>query len=214
VRIVNKTIWLTDHLRAILNRVAATELDPENRKRVVVTIGYDRSMGKRYLKYDDGRWERGGTSGFATISGTHMTVNLPAHKQTVDRIDLAHTVAHEMAHLRGMTHNQMRGSERYCRKGRWREIYSWAETFPLEKKETSLASIPSEISLEERVEKVAASLVERRLKRLAVHQEKLKEWERKFKFARTKRLYWAGRVQATEKLLKASENSPKKETLQ
>lgn len=43
MKIINKTHWQTEHLKAIISRVAQNELDPKHRKHLVVTVGYNRS---------------------------------------------------------------------------------------------------------------------------------------------------------------------------
>lgn len=119
MKIINNTHWRSEHLRAFITRIAQDEIEPSARKALVVTVKYNRAKDK------------GWCSGRAKLGRPVMTIMVPS--QVVDKIDLAHVIAHELAHTRGMDHNQMRGSARYRRVGNWREIYGWAEAMPLEK---------------------------------------------------------------------------------
>ena len=65
-----------------------------------------------------------------------MNVRLPKNPALVCKTDFAKVTAHELAHTRGMTHAQMRGNSHYRRIGSWRKHYAWAETLPLDVKET------------------------------------------------------------------------------
>lgn len=123
MKIENKTKWNTKQLRAFLSRVAFEELDAKQRKGLQVQIVYNRAGRKADY-----------VSGHAYLRSNLMQINIGAHK--VDKIDLAHTIAHEMAHTRGMTHAQMKGRPDYERVGNWRELYAWAEELPLEESQS------------------------------------------------------------------------------
>jgi len=118
MKIENKTKWRTDQLRAIIQRLAVEELDVEKRKKLKVEIVYLRPNAR--------------TCGLATVDGHWMRLYLPREGE-VDKIELAHTIAHEMGHLRGMQHHQMRLSPVYSRVGEWRELFAWAEAMPVER---------------------------------------------------------------------------------
>lgn len=168
VKVINRTHWRTDHLKAIINRVAQAELDPVKRKRYVVEVTYNRGRG------------RGGyCSGWAAYHGSTAQVMVPS--DMVDVIDLAHTAAHEMAHSRGMTHHQMgRYSARYKRNHGWRDFYVWAEEMPLEKKPIKRKERPAPI--------------DRATTGLSQAQEKIEEWQRRVKRAQAKIKFWRRRV--------------------
>ena len=108
--------------------------------------------------------------------------------EVVNRPRLAHTLAHEMAHIRGMGHKQMRGSSRYDWGEGWEGRYAWADSFPLEAK----------------VQPVAATLGERRGARLEHARAMLKSWERRSRLAAGKLRRWRGHVRDLEKLLSAA----------
>lgn len=116
MKIINQTRWRTDHLRAFVRRVAEDELSPKKRK--VAEITFVRAS-------NSGGW----SSGHATLHGRRMKVRVPP---TPNKIDLAMVIAHEMAHLRGMNHSQMRGNALYHRFPVTNALYAWAETMPLE----------------------------------------------------------------------------------
>ncbi len=119
MKIVNETHWRTDHLRAFIQRVAEVELDGPARKALKVTVTYNRAKDKGYV------------TGCAFLRSNIARLMVP--RQVVDRVDLAHVIAHELAHTRGMHHHQMNRNPQYSRVSDWRERYAWAETMPLEK---------------------------------------------------------------------------------
>jgi hypothetical protein len=166
MKIVNKTHWRTDHLRAFLRRAADTEFSglPDKWKRGVATFVYTRRNGSSY------------SSGCATLNGFHMTIRLSKH--TPDKIDLAEVIAHEMAHLRGMTHDKMRGSPLYRRVGRHREIYAWGDTLPLEIKPPRTKKRPGpDVKLEHARKMLARN--ETKLKRITTI---VKKWRLKVRY--------------------------------
>jgi len=64
MRVINKTHWRTDQLRAILQKATEIELEPAKRKQLVVEVTY---TGTR----------RGGSSGCAFVGGTWARVRIP-----------------------------------------------------------------------------------------------------------------------------------------
>ncbi|MEW6210613.1 MAG: hypothetical protein AB1631_19775 [Acidobacteriota bacterium] len=119
MKIRNDTDYRTDHLRAIIQRVAVAELDPNDRKRLLVEVAYRRN-GQQ-------------TIGKGAIGA--LWIRLTIERDTPDKVLFAHIVAHELAHNRGLQHRGMKGSIRYDYVDGWREYYGWAEAMPLEKKE-------------------------------------------------------------------------------
>jgi predicted SprT family Zn-dependent metalloprotease len=119
VKIENKTHWRTDHLRAFISRIAKEELGAEARKRLHITVVYNRAKDKGYV------------TGCAFLGGSRAWIKVPSGE--VDKIDLAHVIAHELAHIRGMQHRQMTHNPQYSRVGDWRSRYAWALDMPLEK---------------------------------------------------------------------------------
>jgi hypothetical protein len=175
MKVENLTHWRTDHLRAFVVRVAAEELDPEVRRHYRVVFGYNRQRGKG-----------GGVSGYAYYGGRTAHVNVPSDE--VDRVNLAHTIAHEMAHSRGMRHRAMRGSRRYTYAEGWRGFYSWAEAMPLERK-----ALPPSLTVNDRARRkhMTAEFAAARWRRKAnLAKTMLRKWERRLRRlkARIKRM--------------------------
>jgi len=119
MKVVNRTRWNTKHLRDILSRVAMVELNPVQRKRLIVTVTYNRQANKS-------TW----CSGWCAYGMMRPKVMVPSG--AVDRADLAHVMAHELCHAKGWKHKDFSGVARWNRVGNWREIYAWAEAMPLE----------------------------------------------------------------------------------
>lgn len=112
-KIRNRTHWNTQDLRRFLVRVANESFDDGEKLVIHVEATYNRG-GIRHSS----------CSGWATLGGQWVKIMLPSG--SVDRIDLAHTIAHEFAHLRGLNHAAMRGAALWGRVGNYREIYAWA----------------------------------------------------------------------------------------
>ena len=140
MKIINRTIWRTDHLKAILQKAAEIELEPAKRKVLVVTVSYTR-----------GHY----SSGCAYLGGRHATVRIqhpesrsrriaaqpsPEQKQELV-IHFASVAAHEFAHIRGADHQTM--SAKYKWTGSWREYVAWAADMSLEPKPAKAIIKPS-----------------------------------------------------------------------
>jgi len=109
VKIINKTHFETRDLRAIFQKAAEIELEPEHRKRLKVYVVYSRG---------------GGMSGCAYIKSNWSKVRIAKH-ETVNPRNLAYLAAHEFAHCRGMRHRQMPSYLRHWSGSH--ERYAWAE---------------------------------------------------------------------------------------
>lgn len=169
MRIINKTHWQSHPIKKIAYAVAKSELDPVKRKGYVITIRYGRS--------------RNFIGGRAAYHGKAMTVFLNRY-QSPDPVELAHTIAHEFAHSRGMRHRQMR-TPRYSLIQGWRDVYDWAKQFPVE------ASIPkpkTETVTEKKLHHATATLL---------------KWLKKQKLANTKVQRWKKKIVRIEKALAA-----------
>lgn len=167
MKLDNQTHWRSDQILALARRVAEDELDPEKRKHYTVRVRYG------------GRGAA--TSGHARIGGCSCQVNLGS--DAVDVVNLAHTLAHEMAHSRGVEHPAMRGSRRYRYVEGWREFYAWAQAFPIERKAPPAKPTPAA----------------RQDARLAHARAMLAAWERRAKRAAGRIRKWRTRVRALER---------------
>lgn len=136
-KIVNLTKWRTDHLRAFCARAFKDELRD-------VTTNYS-TKGPQPLvlriTFKPGRNQRGLAGGHASISGHGITVFVPA--RGVNKVDLAFTLTHEMAHARGLNHADM-GAQYMCRDAEqlvtW---YEWGESLPLEEQTVKRTKQPT-----------------------------------------------------------------------
>lgn len=166
MKVVNKTKWRTDQLKAILLKLADKMLDPEHRRRFVVTIKPSR---KTY------NWPMGTYTGNATVGGRNSTLYVPPDV-FYDKPGFAKVAAHEFAHNVGAPggragERDLRSSAAYgWRAGKYQTIYAWAESMPVEKKPV----------------KAAPSRNEEAELRLLQLQDRLAAWRQKEKTAKTK----------------------------
>jgi hypothetical protein len=126
VKIINRTHWQTRDVRAVLAKVAEMELDPDHRRHVVITLEPGRSGN-----YPGGVSGHAGLGKIGEYRRHRIQLRLPPRE--IDPISLAATTAHEMAHLRGIDHKAMRGAPRYTYAPGWREVWAWAEPYPIRK---------------------------------------------------------------------------------
>ena len=167
MRVVNHTRWRTNHLRAFLTRVAQAELTPAQRQLLRVEIKYNRQK------------DRGSCSGHAQCPGNRMCVMVPS--VTVDKVDLAMVIAHEMAHTHGLSHPSMRGNPAYRRlPPRTQAIYSWASDLPLEPKPKAMPRTPAQKN-EEKLTKVIR-MVQKWERRAKLTKTILTKWRRKQRY--------------------------------
>lgn len=170
IQLTNKTHWRDDHVRAFLTP-SIQEERPDLCKRgaptLKVVICYTRP-GRRTGE------SATYSSGLGALRGNWIKVRVPKNHDP-DRIDFAHTIAHELAHTRGMSDEYaMRHSARYGRVGSWREIYAWAEKLPLERKAKISKVIPIDRKLTHSAKMLKAALT--REKRAVTLRKK---WQRR-----------------------------------
>jgi len=130
MRIVNTTCYQTKQLRAIVARVAADELTAEQRKRLTLHITPTK--------------QQRACTGYAYIKGTRAWVRVPTRVELTEwlKLDFARVIAHELAHIRGLTgERSMRSSVKYGRrlktdeeKARQRALYGWVLGMPMDRK--------------------------------------------------------------------------------
>ena len=166
IALTNLTHWQDAHIKAFILQ-AAREERPDLCKRgapaLRVRVVYTRRNGSSY------------SSGHAYLHSNTMCVRLSKH--TPDKIDFAHTVAHELAHTRGVGHAAMRGTAQYRRVGSYRTIYAWAEQLPLEVKPKKVTKVTPDAKLAHAQKMLKAALT--REKRATTLRKK---WEAKLKY--------------------------------
>jgi hypothetical protein len=179
MRIDNATHWRSDQIRALALKVAETELDPGRVKGFTVRVRYG---------------HRGpSTSGHAMYHSRSCQVNVGSDQ--IDVVNMAHTLAHEMAHTRGLRHRAMRGSIRYRYVTGWREFYAWAKEFPIE----------------QRAEPVTPTVVEKRERRVQHAERMAVTWERKARLATARAKRWRVRARVAQRYIERAAQGPPKE---
>ena len=128
IELTNKTHWRDDHIRAFRARGMKDERPDLCRRgaaalRVTVVHTHNHAYIGRTINY---------SSGCASYHSRTMRIRVA--RENPDKIDFAHTIAHELAHTRGLKHDMMNSCATYGLKGRWRELYAWGEALPLEVK--------------------------------------------------------------------------------
>jgi hypothetical protein len=150
MRVINQTVWRTDHLRAILQRCARQEFDDgSRRKKLIVTVEYTR---------------KGGSSGCAWIGGSRATVRIATPKAVAAglrfgsrlkvmfdgdymaflKCSFASVACHEFAHCRGMEHRGMPKHYKWASES-WKAYVAWAEEMPLDQKAAQVAPTPAAV---------------------------------------------------------------------
>jgi hypothetical protein len=166
----NKTNYLTRDLAAIIRRVAQDEFDAAHIRWIVVDVRYRRanSHTNGYAIYGTGEAPAG-----------WVELRLEREPASIDKIKLAHTVAHEFAHNKGLRHHEMI-SPRYGFVDGWRDLYAWAAEMPLRLKPEKAEPGPEakiEKALLHAKDKVVC--VQRRQKRL---NTVLRRWTRRARY--------------------------------
>lgn len=177
ITIHNDTNYRTADLRKLLRAAAAMVFDPEQKPIIRVQVVYAR---------------RGNVTGCASLGGTTMTLRIG--KGGADVRDVGATMVHEMGHLRGLTHPQMRGAARWTFKGlrstmdaqtgetfnpyqTWLRAHAWADAFTLhEDSPKRKPRLSGDALIEVRREQTVQSLErwQRKAKRAATAMRKLK----------------------------------------
>lgn len=129
IELHNKTHWREDHIRALLVRGIQAERED--------LCKHGAPAMKVYVVYTRGHVK---TSGYAYYNSRWMKVRLP--KVNPDKVAFAHTIFHELAHTRGLTHDRMNSCATYGYSNGWRERYAWAETLSLEAKPRATKARP------------------------------------------------------------------------
>lgn len=160
MRIINKTNWKTADLRAIISRIAKTELTAAQRKTLVVEINGCRNQ--RATDPADAYWNDSWsfTSGWAWWAGSRagtIAIHMPTrwNLNGRERVGLCSTIAHEMAHIRTRkggpaVERAMRTSVPYGSINRMTEkgaaaqlaLYAWVHEMPIRRADAKPAAAP------------------------------------------------------------------------
>jgi hypothetical protein len=123
MRIQNSTHWRSEDIETLVRRIAKDEWD--------FTLVRTRVRVK-YLR------KNGHALGWCFYGRVHIILNLP-RTGPVDVVQLAHTIAHEFGHARGLKHAEMHMPPgRYDYATGWRDYYAWATAFQIREKEAKL----------------------------------------------------------------------------
>jgi hypothetical protein len=156
--ITNTSRWATGDLRKILVYAAKLVFDPG--QKTLINVNVKRRTRKKWI---------GGT---AYVGGHTMRLRLP--DEIFDPRELAAVIVHEMGHLRGLEHRDMRGAARWTFVGTsreaWLEHHAWVSMFQLRPRPP--------VSKPERI--VGIQLVEQRRQRA---EAGLARWQMKAKRA-------------------------------
>jgi len=176
VNIINKTDLKTDQLRQLIKEVAKREL--VDLKDATFTIVHRRGG-------------RNGIAGYAYY-GLPARVTLKIPKDfTIDKVELAYVIAHELCHTQGLRHKQMKNaiySRRYANKHNidWKQHYLWANDFPIEREAVKvIAPIPKDIIIQQKRDKCKRVMLkwENKVER---SQNNYLKWRRKFMYYQAK----------------------------
>jgi hypothetical protein len=176
MKITNKTVWRTDHLKAILQVAAERELEPAKRKVLRVTVSYTRGAHSSGCAYVGGRHATVRIRHPFTTARGRVPLDAAGHDELLHRF--ASVAVHEFAHIRGMQHATMPANYKWH--GRWREYVSWVQGMPLEVKAPKVVAKPTPS------DKLAQVLVMKRIAetRLKRAQTLLKKWKAKERYYR------------------------------
>jgi hypothetical protein len=167
VRITNQTNWNTRDIARLIRRCAELENVPLKYGRVTI-------KNRR-----NGGWKLGHCQ-YGTLLNPRVRMLLLIPKEpTVDSIQLAHVICHELGHAKGIRHRDMK-NVRYGWVDGWRDYYGWAAEY-------TIAAKP---------EPVQRSIQDRRAERLEHGQKMLRRAATRAKRAMTIEKRWRRRVVA------------------
>jgi hypothetical protein len=177
LRLINKTDFYSRQLKAFIRKIAVDEcMSPEEIRELRV---------KAYYRKRSRLWQDNYVTGYAYYGSTMFgKIELGFVKGVMpDKVQMAKTTAHELAHTQGVRHGVAMRNNIYGWKDGWRERWAWAAEIPLELK--PLKEKPDKKDV--RTDKMN-------------HCEKMVAlWARKVKLARTKQQKWERKLRYHEK---------------
>jgi hypothetical protein len=174
MKLVNKTNLDTKQLKAFIRRVAKAEFfAPADIKKLQV-----RAIHRRRSSC----WADDQVSGYAYYGVPKMILKFVKDVMP-DKVQMAKTTAHELAHTQNVKHGSAMRNNRYGWKPGWREIWAWAAELPL--------TLKTPVEKPSRDRKVLEKLTHS-LKMAVV-------WGRKVHLAKTKQKKWEKKARYYEK---------------
>lgn len=185
MKINNKTNWNTKQLGALIRKVAEHEqMTAEEMDKLHVIVKYRKRSSN---------WRDNQSRGWARYSGTYMCLSVVKGVE-VDKVDMAHTIAHELAHCQGVHHSKAMRGPRYGWAKGYRDVWAWAADFPLTMNADSVKEKPKGVDLA--------------VKKLEHCQAQVLVWQKKMKMAQTKMKKWNAKVRYYEGRMAALTPSP------
>jgi hypothetical protein len=170
MKLLNKTSLYTKQLKAFIRAVAKHEgFTPEEIKSLMVRAIYRKRSRC---------WEDNFVTGYAYYKKPNMCLKFVKGVMP-DKVQMAKTVAHELAHIQGVHHGKAMKNSLYGWKDGWREHWAWADSLPL------TMNTPEDKKPER--SEVVLDKVTHCLKMIIV-------WEKKAKIAKTKQKKWARKL--------------------
>jgi len=176
MKVTNETHWRTDQIRTLIHRVAQDELDPGQLKHARITVKYRRKGSSS-----------GGWCYYGTARNPCVIMRLKLLRDKVDNVRLAHTIAHELGHSKGLRHGSAMNNVRYGWASGWEERYAYAKDYPIEANPKALP-VPKDEKLK---------LL--RLAAVAKAVKKVQKWETAVKRGNTMLKKWRARLRSAEK---------------
>lgn len=212
MKIVNHTRWRTADIRAVAERVASEELNPEQAKALVIEVFTKGANGARR-----DRWTRTAATPVKNRAGlrfNYFTLTMPAvtperakfrnetlevyaHRQWTSRAAYRGIIlAHEMAECRGKQHADLKGCTRYGYRPRgskgcyWDFLAQMPMRWDPPVKKVREAPTPLAVAVKKRAAQDA---------RRQQAEAKIVEWTRKQKLAMTFLKKWQRRLRAMQR---------------
>lgn len=174
MRVENRTHWQTRDLKAIMTRVAAEELNDNDRQR------WQRKHLRVHVVYS-----RGAHSGCAYLKSTWAKVRIP--KSGVDPVEFAWLCAHEFAHVRGQEHRNMSRHVMYFTPEA-KAAYAWAAAMPIRQNAPAPIAQPTDEGKYQHVVKMLTLAQTRRKRAVTIErkwQQKARYYEKKMAAGRS-----------------------------
>ncbi len=131
MRLINKTNLNTMKLKSFVRQIALFEkMTSQDIKKLVINAIH-RRKGKN--------WKDEYVTGYAYYGKPVMCLKFVKDVMP-DKVQMAKTVAHELAHTQGVYHGKAMNNSQYGWKKGWQEYWAWANELPLEMRNTHESS--------------------------------------------------------------------------